>query len=470
MKISLLVKYAVSYLAVVIASLIVMNTIGTARVLKGITSDRVNAMSKEGNVIVESYMDDYYKGGTTLSEVYKELQTIDTFSDARIMIVNPDGEILSDTRGYASAEKADRITLPPSLLNNDVTTEYSDGNVEPSTVVVHPVDVDLSLRGYVVLMTARAGIKADGAYYIDTLNICFLLISLVLFAVIAILYIISIVPLRENIKMAREYADGHFEYKSPAHKRKRHDEFADLSATIEYMGNDIGQMEDYQRKFISNISHDFRSPLTSIKGFATAMKDGTIPPEMYDRYLDTIIYETERLTKLTSEILELGKFDSKAAMLKLSDFDINEMIKRTAAGMEGTCRPRGITFDLTFEAESEMVNADRDRIEQVVYNLVDNAVKFSHNDSAIEISTSEKGNKVFVSVKDHGVGIAADKIKKIWERFYKTDSSRGRDRKGSGLGLSIVKEIIQAHGEEINVVSTENAGTEFIFTLARTSE
>jgi signal transduction histidine kinase len=138
--------------------------------------------------------------------------------------------------------------------------------------------------------------------------------------------------------------------------------------------------------------------------------------------------------------------------------------------MEGTCRPRGITFDLTFEAESEMVNADRDRIEQVVYNLVDNAVKFSHNDSAIEISTSEKGNKVFVSVKDHGVGIAADKIKKIWERFYKTDSSRGRDRKGSGLGLSIVKEIIQAHGEEINVVSTENAGTEFIFTLARTSE
>ena len=111
MKISLLVKYAVSYLAVVIASLIVMNTIGTARVLKGITSDRVNAMSKEGNVIVESYMDDYYKGGTTLSEVYKELQTIDTFSDARIMIVNPDGEILSDTRGYASAEKADSMAI-----------------------------------------------------------------------------------------------------------------------------------------------------------------------------------------------------------------------------------------------------------------------------------------------------------------------------------------------------------------------
>ena len=105
------------------------------------------------------------------------------------------------------------------------------------------------------------------------------------------------------------------------------------------------------------------------------------------------------------------------------------------------------------------------KIEQVLYNLIDNAIKFSHTDSAITIETTEKNDKIFVSVKDTGIGIPSDSIKKIWERFYKTDLSRGKDKKGTGLGLSIVKEIVQAHGENINCISTEGVGTEFIFTL-----
>ena len=111
--------------------------------------------------------------------------------------------------------------------------------------------------------------------------------------------------------------------------------------------------------------------------------------------------------------------------------------------------------------------ADKGKIEQVFYNLIDNAIKFSHNDSDITITTKSKGNKVIVSVKDYGIGIPKESLKKIWERFYKTDFSRGKDKKGSGLGLAIVKEIIQSHGEEIDVISTENAGTEFVFTLSK---
>lgn len=226
-------------------------------------------------------------------------------------------------------------------------------------------------------------------------------------------------------------------------------------------------MEEYQRTFIANVSHDFRSPLTSIKGYLEAIIDGTIPPEMYEKYLTRMITETERLNKLTQGMLTLNSLDSKGYLSRTS-FDINRVIKDTAASFEGTCDARNIDFDLTFADNIQMVYADLGKIQQVLYNLIDNAIKFSHPDSTIYIQVSAQYEKLFVSIKDTGIGIPRDSIKKIWERFYKTDLSRGKDKKGTGLGLSIVKEIIQAHGENIDVVSTEGVGTEFIFSLPRT--
>ena len=196
------------------------------------------------------------------------------------------------------------------------------------------------------------------------------------------------------------------------------------------------------------------------------MLDGTIPVELQDKYLNIILFETERLTKLTQGILDLNQFGRhRGIMLDLADFDINRMIKTTILTFEGTCEKKGITFDLVLTGQELFVHADMSKIQQVLYNLIDNATKFSHQNSAIKIETSIKNEKVFISVKDSGIGIPADSIKKIWERFYKTDLSRGKDKKGTGLGLAIVKEIIQAHNEHINVISTEGVGTEFIFTL-----
>ena len=235
---------------------------------------------------------------------------------------------------------------------------------------------------------------------------------------------------------------------------------------MNYMANELDTLEEDQRKFISNVSHDFRSPLTSIKGYIEAMLDGTIPVELQDKYLNIILFETERLTKLTQGILDLNQFGRhRGIMLDLADFDINRMIKTTILTFEGTCEKKGITFDLVLTGQELFVHADMSKIQQVLYNLIDNATKFSHQNSAIKIETSIKNEKAFISVKDSGIGIPADSIKKIWERFYKTDLSRGKDKKGTGLGLAIVKEIIQAHNEHINVISTEGVGTEFIFTL-----
>ena len=189
---------------------------------------------------------------------------------------------------------------------------------------------------------------------------------------------------------------------------------------------------------------------------------------MYEKYLSRVISETERLHKLTESMLTLNSLDAKG-FLSRTNFDINRVIKDTAASFEGTCDSRHIRFDLTFSDNIQMVYADMGKIQQVLYNLIDNAIKFSPDHSVIYMETLLKREKVFVSIKDTGLGIPQDSLPKIWDRFYKTDLSRGKDKKGTGLGLAIVKEIIQAHGENINVVSTEGVGSEFTFTLQSAS-
>jgi signal transduction histidine kinase len=281
--------------------------------------------------------------------------------------------------------------------------------------------------------------------------------------IILVVFTITVyLPLRKIAAGANEYAAGNLNYRI---KVKTHDEMGYLSNTLNYMSDELNKMEEYQRNFIANVSHDFRSPLTSIKGYVEAMLDGTIPPEMQEKYLNIILFETERLNKLTKSLLELNKFGSHGVMLDVTDFDINQTIKTTLLTFEGICANKHIRFNLILSGEQLFVTADFSKIQQVLYNLIDNAIKFSHQDSTITIETTEKNDKVFVSVKDTGIGIPKDSLKKIWERFYKTDLSRGKDKRGTGLGLSIVKEIIQAHGENINCISTEGVGTEFIFTL-----
>lgn len=271
-----------------------------------------------------------------------------------------------------------------------------------------------------------------------------------------------ITPLRKISKGVQEYSQGNLNYRIQV---KNHDELGFLADGLNDMSQRLSQIEEDQKKFLANVSHDFRSPLTSIKGYAEAIQDGTIPPELQPKYLQIIVDETGRLTKLTRNMLELNTFSAKGKYLDYSDFDINHEIRKVIASMEGNCKDRGITFDMIQSSRVLMVSADLGRIQQVLYNLIDNAIKFSHTKGVITIETSSRHGQAFISVKDQGVGIAKENIKKIWTRFYKTDTSRGKDKKGTGLGLSIVKEIIDAHGMNIDVISTEGVGSEFIFSL-----
>ena len=229
--------------------------------------------------------------------------------------------------------------------------------------------------------------------------------------------------------------------------------YADMLEEIQYMQADIDRAERKAKKkaWQTQMIHEYEM--------------GAKSPELQEKYFNIILFETERLTKLTQGILDLNRFGHRGTMLDLADFDIKRMIKTTILTFEGTCSKKGLSFDLVLTGQELFVTADMSKIQQVLYNLIDNATKFSHPNNSIKIETSMKNEKALISVKDYGIGIPADSIKKIWERFYKTDLSRGRDKRGTGLGLAIVREIIQAHKEHINVISTEGVGTEFLFTL-----
>ena len=269
-------------------------------------------------------------------------------------------------------------------------------------------------------------------------------------------------PLRKITTATEQYASGNMHYELQV---ESNDEMGYLAAILSYMAGEIAKSEDNQKKLVANVSHDFRSPLTSIKGFLEAMQDGTIPTELYPKYIGIVLNETDRLIKLTNSLLTLNNLNTKGMILEKTDFDINQVIRNTVTAFEPACIEKKIAVELILTSDVMTVNADMGKIQQVLYNLLDNAIKFSPNSSIIKIETYEKHNKIFVSVKDKGIGIPKENLKQIWGRFYKTDLSRGKDKKGTGLGLSIAKEIIQSHNENINVISTEGVGTEFVFSL-----
>ncbi len=467
MKKTLWSRLLICYLIAVVFIFLLLNTYGMDLLKKRLTADKTDLLIHEAELIESKYMPNFNGEDLTPDSISIPLRSIETFLGIRVWLVDADGFIVADSNGNALQHNVN--DLDPNLLNDNISeNNYFEGIfTEPVLSYTRKVTYDYELRGYIILHISQKKITSETVYYFDVVNICFLVFLILLFLLFLYIYYITAIPLKNLMKAAKEYSSGNYNY---ALVLKGLSEYRDLGAAISYMSGELANLDDYQKKFVANISHDFRSPLTSIKGYAEAMKDGTIPYEMQDKYLNIILFETERLTKLTSNLLELNRFENKGTFLEITCFDINHIIKKTAESFEGSCREKKITLNLVFSSKVIKVDADMGKIQQVLYNLIDNAIKFSHSNSKIKVSTEEKGDKVFVSVKDYGIGIPRDSIKKIWERFYKTDASRGKDRKGTGLGLSITKEIIQSHNENINVISTEGVGTEFIFSLSKSIE
>lgn len=465
MKRTLYKKFIFAYVLFGIAGFVFLSTVGSRVIERHLTETSSASLIRETRSIASSQASRYYQEESTLQALYRNLSTLATYQDAQIWLISPDGEILLNTEEPLDTEDPDVITDfdPVALGSNYYSTGdfFSQFDTDMLSVMV-PVTSNYSINGYVAIHTSLDDIYSQREAMLLRVDLLFLVIFLFSFGILALFAFTVYRPLQKIIQGTDQYAEGNLTYQIQVHSQ---DEMGYLARTLNYMSGELNKIGEYQKKFVANVSHDFRSPLTSIKGYVEAIADGTIPPEMQDRYLNIVLFETERLNKLTQSLLTLNDIDSKGNMLEITDFDINAVIKNTAATFEGICTSRKITISLVIPSQTLYVRADMGKIQQVLYNLIDNAIKFSNNDSTITVETTEKYRKVFVSVKDSGIGIPRESLSKIWDRFYKIDSSRGKDRKGTGLGLSIVKEIINAHNQNINVISTEGVGTEFIFTL-----
>lgn len=470
MKRRLYIKILLCYLLFGIAALIIVYTATPRIAVRYLFRQNQAEMNRECSLLASEYRESYLESSISLDDLQTHFASMSDYLNLEIWIVDSKGRLLIDSSDASVSQNATRqeyTAIPGFNISDFGNNYYQTGDFygqfsEEYLTVFSPVTNNYQTLGYVLLHKPLSAITAQADSLMDITFFTVALLFVCTFFILVIYVFIIYIPLRRITTAARQYSTGDFSKRINVHSR---DEIGYLASTLNYMANELDTREEDQRKFISNVSHDFRSPLTSIKGYLEAILDGTVPGEMQEKYLRIILFETERLNKLTQSLLDLNRFGGHGIMLDMTDFDVNNVIKTTIMTFEGACHRKGLSFDLVLTGQKLFVYGDVTKIQQVLYNLIDNAVKFSYNGTAIKIETHIKNEKVLISVKDSGIGIPGDCTGKIWERFYKTDLSRGKDKRGTGLGLSIVKEIIQAHNEHINVISTEGVGSEFIFTL-----
>ena len=272
-------------------------------------------------------------------------------------------------------------------------------------------------------------------------------------------------PLDEIAVASRKFARGDF---SPR-VRQTQDTTYEMGALIDSfnkMADSLEQAENRRTEFIANISHELRTPMTTIAGFADGILDGTIPPESERKYLESIRDETRRLSRLVRDMLDVSRTRSQAMDLSnRTVFDLTELILQTLLSFESRAVKKDLDVDPQLPESHIMVFADKDAITRVIYNLLDNAVKFASPGSCLVLRLYKDNSKAYVAVRDYGETIPPDDLPYIFDRFHKSDRSRSLDKEGVGLGLYLVKTIINAHDEDI-AVRSEDGMTEFVFTLA----
>ena len=275
-------------------------------------------------------------------------------------------------------------------------------------------------------------------------------------------------PLKEINDAVLEIASGKFDKRVSVSAA---DEIAQLASSFNYMANSLEHLEEMRTSFISDISHELRTPMTSISGFISGILDGTIPKERENEYLELVLEESTRLVRLTNEMFEMTKMSSRDYKLMVKKFDLAEVTRLCIIGAEKAIDKRGLDLCVDFEKENIYVLAEPDSIKRVIINLLDNAIKYSFDNTTIEIKIFSLNEHIVFEISNIGTGIEEADLPYIFDRFYKSDKSRNRENSGAGLGLSFVKNILNLHSQKINVKSvkmdTSSRKTTFSFTLEK---
>lgn len=290
------------------------------------------------------------------------------------------------------------------------------------------------------------------------------------FSIMVLALITSFISAKMRARPINEMADAavkfaHGDFSSRVSVDNRNDEIGDLAVSFNQMAESLEQSESRRSDFISNVAHELKTPMTTISGFADGILDGTIPQTEQRRYLETISAETKRLNRLVRSMLDLSRMQSATyEELMQKSFDVSEILAETLVLFEPKINAKKLDVNVSLPEDPMPVCGDRDSITQVIYNLLENAVKFADPGSELGVSLFKQNSKAYVSIKNHGPTIPEDELPLIFDRFHKTDRSRSIDRDGYGLGLYIVKTILGNHREDI-VATSRDGVTEFVFSL-----
>ena len=412
------------------------------------------------------------------------LSLVSSSINADIYICDLDGNVIvcKDTanlygNGFSAEPQCkihDGIKIPPKIINESSKGGYvhlgavSDIYDEKHLVVGEPIIVD----GNVIAVVIGAEPTVDRMYpFVASITKLFLFSAIVAFFVAAIsIYIVTYSftkPLRVMSKVTMSYSTGDF---SQRLKVKGNDELAMLAASLNKMAQSLSVLEYSRRGFVANVSHELKTPMTTIGGFIDGILDGTITKDEEEKYLKIVSDEVKRLSKLVTSMLNISKIEAGELSLDRKKVDISSLVLNTMLTFEKAINDKKIEVTGFDVMGSCYVYGDEGLLHQVIYNLTDNAVKFTPENGVIDVKAIDSLNEVTVKIKNSGQGIPSDEIGRIFERFYKVDKSRSLDVKSTGLGLYIVKSIVEMHGGKVGVTSKEGEYTEFYFTLPKHTE
>ena len=392
-----------------------------------------------------------------------------TVSDVDFLICDTEGHVLLSTDETLSGRV---VTMP-----EDMTAEVLEEGIASSRT---DVDGLYANRRFVVGVPAEGADSTDpaGVVYavsattsLDNMWSGFIgLFFMTAFVVLMISFMASSVttmrqiqPIREMARATRRYAEGDFDIRMNDYGRD--DELGELAASFNNMAESLQQTERQRREFIANISHELKTPMTTIAGYTDGILDGTIPPENERQYLQIISDESRRLSRLVRRMLDVSQLQVMDPLREGKHFDICESMRRVLISMEKKITDRQLDVEADIPEEPILVLGDKDMITQVIYNLLENATKFAREGSTLYLGVVNRDGKARVTVRNVGDTIPPEELPLLFERFHKSDKSRSEDKDGYGLGLYIVKTILEQHKEKINVTS-ENGVTTFSFSLA----
>ena len=402
-------------------------------------------------------------------QVFQQLAaTAAMISDMDILVCDEEGHVLLSTDETMEGQS---ITIPEGVMSAVLEQGTWAGRsrldqLYESKRFVGGVSVVSPTTGKVLgsVFTVSSGDTVDALWrtFAGLLVMTALVVLMISFVATSVTTMRQIKPIREMAQATRCYAEGDFDIRMNDYGRD--DEIGELAASFNNMAERLQQTERQRREFIANISHELKTPMTTIAGYTDGILDGTIPPENEKQYLQIIANESRRLSRLVRRMLDVSQLQAMDPLRNGNHFDVCESMRRVLISMEKKINDRHLDVEADIPDDPILVLGDNDMITQVLYNLLENAAKFAREGSTLYLGVAMMDGKARVTVRNVGDTIPAEELPLLFERFHKSDKSRSEDKDGYGLGLYIVKTILQQHKEDISVTS-ENGVTTFTFSL-----